>query len=243
MKKILNIGLIDDEQKSLDLLSTMIEDIPGFEVRFATTSAQKALQMAIDYKPDLMIADIVLPDGHGVWLAERFKNLGIPSILISAEWALGFMGYDVEAVSFLGKPISFSKLNMTLQKFKEQLDPKHDSDKTETIFIKKINGKSLIPIKLSDIVFIKGGKDFADIILDTSDIESQRTGMVRGTLKSLLERFNDQKFIQIHRSYIINREKISAYEYDRIYLLNKYKISIGDTYQPIIRDLFSKEVF
>ena len=221
----------------------MIKDIPGFEVQFATTSSQEALQKAIDFKPDLMITDIILPDGHGIWLANKFKDYGIPSILISAEWGLGFMGYDVEAVSFLGKPISFSKLNMTLQKFKEQLNPttQSSSEKPDSLFIKTMNGKSLIPIKISDIVYIKGGKDYADIILDANDEESPKKELVRGSLRTLLEKINDQKFIQIHKAYLINREKISKYEYDRVFLINKFTIPIGDTFQSKIHNLFNKE--
>jgi DNA-binding LytR/AlgR family response regulator len=241
--KTIRIGLIDDEENTLQMLNAMISKIPGYEVSFATTSGMEGLDKSQSFFADLIITDILMPEVNGIWLAARLKEINIPVIVISANWSQGWMGYEVEALDFICKPISFTRLSATLEKFAKSFREEIPVASIEKhIYIKDPATNSILLILKNTIAFIKGAKDLAEIHYnDQVDKPATRKQYAKATLSSLLSTLG-KDFVQVHKSFVINSTKIAKYEYDHITLDSGFKVPIGETYKSELYRTFTGKI-
>lgn len=240
--KTYKVTLIDDEEKALDFLKSIIEGIPGFEVNCAATSPFEGLNFAIGAKSDLVITDILMPEVNGFWIAQRLKANNIPVIITSAQWSQGWMAFDVDAIDFLGKPLEFVRVNSSLEKFK-QFSKKQSTDLTlhAPIMLKHHLTNSIVPIDKNRIIYAKGGKDYAEIYsIDKFSKDQVNKELCRATMAFLHEKLAHADFIQVHKSYIVNRNMISRYEYHQIHLLKEIVIPIGISYRKSLYRQFNE---
>jgi DNA-binding LytR/AlgR family response regulator len=238
------ITLIDDEQKALDFLEAIIEGIPGFEVNFSSTSPFEGLEFAINAKSDLVITDIIMPQVNGFWLAQRLKANNIPVIITSAQWSQGWMAFDVEAIDFLGKPLEFLRVSTSLDKFKKSVSGKRlEQIPSPTIMIKHHATNSIIPIDRDLIIYAKAGKDYAELFhLDKFNKDKIKKDLGRITAANLLIKLTHPEFIQIHKSFIINCNMMSKYEYHQVHLLGTICVPIGASFRKSLYRKFSGDL-
>jgi DNA-binding LytR/AlgR family response regulator len=238
------ITLIDDEKKALDFLEAIIEGIPGFEVNFSSTSPFEGLEFAIDSKSDLVITDIIMPQVNGFWLAQRLKSNNIPVIITSAQWSQSWMAFDVDAIDFLGKPLEFLRVSTSLEKFKKAFsEKKNEPIPFSSIMIKHHATNSLIPIDRELIIYAKAGKDYAELYhLDKFNKENIKKDLGRITVANLLMKLTHPEFMQIHKSYIINCNMLSRYEYHQVHLHGNICVPIGASFRKSLYRKFSGDI-
>jgi len=222
--------IIDDEELARGLIETHLKQLNGFELVASCASAIEASNILQEQPVDLLFLDIEMPVLKGT---EFFKNLlQKPKVIFTTayrDYALD--GFELNAVDYLLKPITFSRFFKAIGKFKEQssivLDETQSNlptTKDDFIFVSKNRKK--VKVVFNEILYIESLKDYIKIHL----INESHT--VKFSI-SAFEKELDARFIRIHRSYIVNKNKITAYTKNDIEI-GKAEIPIGDNYRENI---------
>ncbi len=228
---------IDDEPLALKQVAAYIQKLPFLELVGECTSAFEALELLELQQVDLMFVDINMPDLNGL---EFVKSLAQKPLLIFttaySEYALE--GFKVDALDYLLKPFSFAEFSKAANKAKNQFElmlnaPEKLESNDEFLFIK--SEYKLLRVNLNDIQFIEGMKEYVRI-----HIIGQKPIMTLLSMKSLEEKLPTEKFMRVHRSYIVNLEKVTTVERMTIVFDDKNRIPISDNYKEKFQAFLDK---
>lgn len=199
--------IVDDEPLALDVLETYIEQMPNVELVQKCENAIEANEALKNHKVDLMFLDIQMPQITGVEFLKSLKNP--PAVIFTTAYPeYAVEGFELDAADYLLKPISMDRFMKAVNKVSEKLTGSSASSsgvvemEGDFIFVKA--DKKLIKVDFDDILYIEGLKDYVII--------RQTAGRVitLQTMKSLEDKLPDTIFKRIHRSYIVNINKINA---------------------------------
>ena len=212
--------VIDDEPYARDLLSDYIGKLPFLELFGSYSNGLDALSVVKQQHIDLIFLDIQMPDITGI---DFLKALNDPPKVIFttayAEFALD--GYELNVLDYLLKPFDFNRFVKAVDKVLKTMplnsaEPQENS-KPDYLFVK--DGRDIVKLAFTDILFVKGFKDYVRIVTDQNQIISLLT------LKGLEEKLPSNRFIRVHNSYIVSIEKIET--------IIKNKIKIGNHLIPV----------
>jgi DNA-binding LytR/AlgR family response regulator len=212
--------IVDDEPLAIQLLESYVLKIDFLELVSTFDDPIKAIDFIQKNEIDLVFLDIQMPELSGI---NFMKILGDKAkyILTTAYSDYALEGYEHEVINYLMKPISFEKFQKSAESAKERLH--FDEVKTETYFFIKCDGKQ-IRINFNEILYVESIKDYVNIKTENEEI------IYLETLKSLENKL-PKNFARVHKSYIINLEKIEKFETKTIFLVSKKEIPIGETYK------------
>lgn len=232
---------VDDEPLALQQINSYIEKTPFLESVALCQSAFEALEYMKINDVDLLFVDINMPDINGM---EFVKSLAVkPQIIFTTAYSeYAFEGFQVDAIDYILKPINYSNFLKAVNKAKKWFDLIEQASKPvnsqlsqadEVIFVK--SDYKLVRIHIDEIKYIESANEYIKIYLDNAE---KITTLLR--LKSIMEQLNPQKFMRIHRSFIINLTKIKAVERSRVFLDNKLYIPVGDQYKDSFQNYIEK---
>lgn len=220
--------IIDDEPLARDLIKSYVEKTPFLELIGAYESATYAIKTLISGNLDVVFLDINMPCVNGIELAEV-----IPSecriIYITAYEQYAIQGFKANALDYLLKPVSYPEFIKAVNKA-AQWTAMHKAlveksgNKSDYIIVK--SDYKLMQICLSDIQYVEGQKDYVKIYIDKEPF--MITSLMN--LKTLEHRLPQQRFMRVHRSFIVNMSKIKMIERNRI-VFGKVYIPISETYK------------
>lgn len=235
---MIRCAVIDDEPWALALLTDYIGKTDFLELVFSTTNAIEALQHIQQTPVDLVFLDIQMPDLTGLQFMKI--NAGRSKVILTtaySEYALE--GYEYNIVDYLLKPVSFERFYTAALKAKEVLQRNtivaaplpvtQPVSGPDHIFIK--TDSKIVNVALAEVLYIEGLKDY--IAISTN----QEKLITLESLKALEEILPKQRFVRVHKSYIVAIEKIKSIERNRIFIKDAV-IPIGDTY----REAFFKRI-
>jgi DNA-binding LytR/AlgR family response regulator len=235
------VVIVEDELPSLEMLSDMIGKIPRFEVVGAFEKPKDALVYMYSNSTDLLVTDVNLPETSGFWLAARAMEKEIPVIVVSGQWDTAWMSFEVNAIDFVPKPFSFPRVNMAMEKFLKMKEVTDSSEGTQNLMIKNLKTNSVVTIPQDRIVYMKGSKDYAEIYYEDIYVPNKvEREFCRITMQGFLEKVNRSVFIQVHKSYIINKNRVIRYEYTRLHLFPNVEIPIGETFKKELYEYYNK---
>ncbi|MDR3705210.1 MAG: LytTR family DNA-binding domain-containing protein [Paludibacteraceae bacterium] len=228
MKKI-NCLIIDDEPLALDLLESYVLKTPFLELKGRCNSAIEAIETINSESVDLLFIDIQMPDLSGLEFSRTLSsNIKVIFTTAFSEYALD--GYKVNALDYLLKPFNYEEFLKASLKAKEWFEltankqtATNDIDK-DFIFVK--SEYKQLKIKLDDIQYIEGLKDYVKIWI----LNQPQPILSLMSLKHLEEGLPSNKFMRVHRSFIVALNKIQAVERGQI-LINKERITVADQYK------------
>lgn len=225
---ILNCWIVDDEPLALDLLSSYVERTSFLKLTGRYANAVQAMKKIHEEKIDVIFLDIQMPEVNGMEFA-RFIDKDTRIIFTTAFSEYAIEGYKVDALDYLLKPFSYTDFFNASLKALEWHKMKTASEKESTaettgIFVR--SDYKLIHILFNDILFIEGLKDYIKIYTT----KESRPILTLMNLKTMEEELPHTSFFRVHRSYIINRDKISSIDKNRI-IINQQEIPIGETYR------------
>jgi two-component system LytT family response regulator len=236
---ILNCWIVDDEPLALSLLESYVSRVPFLKLTGKYSSAISAMQNITSEKVDVLFLDIQMPGINGMDFAYTISdNTRVIFTTAFSEYAIE--GYRVNALDYLLKPFSFEDFMIAAKKalnwFEIKTKSGYDSERERSnvgIFVK--SEYKYLHVLYKDIDYIEGLKDYVKIytITDPKPILSLMS------LKQLEEELPYDNFIRVHRSYIINMEKITSINKNRIIISNK-EIPIGDTYRKQFMAIIDK---
>lgn len=217
MKKIKCI-IVDDEPLAVSLLEKYVEKIPFFELVFSTENPILALEYIQTHDADLIFLDIQMPELTGI---NFMKIVGEKKryILTTAYSEYALEGYEHNIIDYLLKPVSFERFYKCALKAQERFS---FHEEMESHFFVKSSGQQH-RINFNDIHYIESIKDYVNI--RTTDEEY----IVLDTLKSMENQLSE-KFIRIHKSFIINVDKIKSIGPKKV-ILPLHEIPIGESYR------------
>ena len=227
--------IIDDEKLARELLEAYISQVPNFELIASCASAIDASDVLNKNHVDLLFLDIEMPMLKGT---EFFRNLvqKPKAIFTTAYRDYAIDGFELNAVDYLLKPIIFDRFFKAIQKFlatqktieRETNIVTESTQKNDFVYISK--GRKQIKIWYDNILYIESFKDYIKIHLE-EEMYSIKYRI------SVFETELDNRFARVHRSYIVNTHKITAYTKDDVEI-GKIEIPIGGNYREKIIQKF-----
>lgn len=219
---------IDDEPLALMQISSYIKQTPFLEEVGLCHSALEALEIIEKREVDLMFVDINMPDINGIDFVKALeKKPGIIFTTAYSEYAID--GFKVNAIDYLLKPISYSIFLKSATKAKNWFEVSQKKDEIisttpDYLFVK--SEYKLVRIRLSDIKYIESANEYIKIHLMNDE---PVTTLIR--LKSMEEQLPKDKFLRVHRSFIVNLDQVKVIERSRIIFDQKVYIPIGEQYK------------
>lgn len=228
---------IDDEPHALRQLAEYIEAVPYLSLEGSFESAFDACNFLHDNAIDLIFVDINMPDINGIdFVKSLSKNVKIVFITAHSEFA--YEGFQLDAADYLLKPISFIDFLKSANKVNERYFQQNSSlpeihQNRDYLFIK--SEYRVIRINFKDIKYIESKREYVKIFLEGS--EPITTLM---SIKKLEETLPGNMFMRVHRSFIVNLDKITVVERNRIVFDNKVYIPISENYGEKFQEYMEK---
>ncbi len=227
--------IIDDEPLALELIKSYAEKTPFLEFVDAFPSASLAVKTIIESDIDLVFLDIQMSELNGIEFA-RVVPQKCRIIFITAFAQYAVEGFRANALDYLLKPVSYSEFveaaNKALNWFQLNERAEANTDNQQYIIVK--SEYKLMQIAVADILYIEGLKDYVRIFL-----ENGTSVMSLMSLKTLEASLPSNKFIRVHRSFIVQTSKIKIIERNRI-VFGKQYIPISDTYKSVFADYVNR---
>ncbi len=220
---------IDDEPLAVKKIASYIQKIPFLELVAECRSAFEAMKIMENHEIQLMFVDINMPDLNGMEFVKSLVNK--PYIVFTTAYSeYAVEGFQVEAVDYLLKPVNFSDFLKASNKVKNRIElnanNQIESLKTTAnhLFVK--SDYKLIRIELTDIKYIESQHEYIKIHLINSN-----PVLTQLSLKSMEEQLPKDRFMRVHRSYIVNLAKISVIERNRIVFDGKVYVTVSEQYK------------
>ena len=218
MKKIKCI-IVDDEPLAVQLLENYVKKIPFLNLVFTSNNPVTVLEYIQNNEADLIFLDIQMPQLSGINFM-KIAGEQLKYILTTAYSEYALEGYEHNVIDYLLKPISFERFSKSTLKAQEHFQIK---DSGISHFFVKSSGQQN-RINFDDISFIESIKDYVNIKTENQE------HIVLETLKSLENQLPDH-FLRVHKSFIINLNKIQTIDGKNIQLISEKIIPIGETYK------------
>ena len=244
----LTCAIIDDEPLAVSLLESYVLKTPFLELRGSYNSAINALPDLKNAPVDILFLDIQMPELSGL----EFSRLLDPKtriIFTTAFEQYAVDSYKVDALDYLLKPISYpdflASANKALRWYEllassttagetvEETEKVSGKKDVESIFIK--SEYKLLQVALNDIQYIEGLKDYVKIFVEGEP----RPILSLMSMKGLEEMLPSERFVRVHRSFIVQIQKIKVIERNRIVFGKEY-IPISDSYKQHLYDLLEQ---
>lgn len=217
---------VDDEPYALDIIRAYISKFATLKLMQTFDDAIAAAEFIRNNKVDLLFLDINMPDITGLELARSLTEKPIV-IFTTAYRKFAYDGFELEALDYLLKPIEFERFSKAINKAVDYYHYKKP-EKTEkpeeqsAIFVR--SEYQLIKILLDDVEYIESVEDYIKIY-----ITSGKPIMTLMTLKVMMEKLPSEKFLRIHRSYIVPVAKIRSLANKRV-KLTSVELPVSDSY-------------
>ena len=225
---MIRVVAIDDEPLALQLVRGYVEKTPFLELAGAFDNPAEAVAFIGSSDVDLVLLDVQMPDLTGTELA-RVISGGPKVIFTTAYEKYALEGFRLDAVDYLLKPFSYAEFLKAAQKAEKLIELERKElpgleVKNDFLFIK--SDYKIRRINFSEIHYIEGLKDYVKIFLNGE----KKPVLSLSTLKALEARLPDDKFMRVHRSYIVNLETVRVIERNRI-VYGEVRIPVTDQYK------------
>ena len=230
--------IVDDESGAIEILTRYIDRTPELELIRSFRDSIEALTFLASNEMDLVFLDIDMPNLDGMQLSELIRNKDIQVIFCTAYSEYAVESYEKEAIDYLLKPIAYERflkaVEKALKSFSEGAKPEQDripekNAKTSKIFIK--SGTRLHQVDVRELLYLEKKEHYVIFHTPGGQILS------RMNMKDLMSTLPSDKFIRVHRSFVVAVDKIDTIERHMVVVRDK-KIPIGESY----RDDFFKRI-
>lgn len=230
--------IIDDEPIALRKLRSYVEKVPFLSLESSCESAFEAMEYLGSHTVDLIFTDISMPDLDGLGFVRSLPSPPMV-VFITAHPDYAVESYSVSALDYLLKPYSMADFQRAANKAllrAEALRVRSAAPRSEapkSIFVK--TDTRHIRLELSDISHIKGYGEYLQIFL----ADSPTPVVTLSSFAAILGRL-PECFVQVHRSYIVNMERVLHVERARISLGPDTYIPVGDSYKAALQDYLAR---
>lgn len=212
--------LVDDEQKSVNALRTLLERYcPEVEVAGTAGSVAQAIEVIKNTKPELVFMDILMPDGTGFDVLERCEDRNFEVIFVTAFEEHSLRAFHFSALHYLLKPVNFEDLQEAVSRFKphvskEDLEQRNQRvEVAKTIFTRAASenivlssSEGFLVVKISDIVRCEADSNYTKVIFSNG-----KSFLASRNLLYFEELLADLYFVRIHHKNLVNLAHVKRY--------------------------------
>jgi two-component system response regulator LytT len=228
---------IDDEPLALQLLADYIRRTPFLSLSGLFDNPFTAMEFLRKEPAELMFLDIQMPDLSGIEMVRTLQD-GPKLVLVTAYEKYALEGFRLDAVDYLLKPYSYEEFLQAALKARRLFDlerkPAENLDANADFLFLKSEYK-IKRVRFDDILYIEGLKDYIKVWL----ANETKPVLSIGSLKTVDSRLPASKFMRVHRSFIVNLDKIETVDRSRIVFGKEY-IPIGDQYKEQFQAFMDK---
>ena len=208
--------IVDDEELARKLLREMLSNHPEIEIATECANGMEAVKAAAEHKPDLLFLDVQMPKLTGFDVLELIEREGVAVIFVTAYDQYAMKAFDVHAVDYLLKPFSRERFEAALERAKSQ-GPKRALDASELSAAARPTGQFAERIVVKDgtnVTLIPVAKlDYAEAMDDYVSLASEgKKHLKEQTISGLEMALDPALFVRIHRSYVVNLERVARIE-------------------------------
>lgn len=230
--------IVDDEPLAVDLLKSYALQTPYLELVATFNGAIDAIQTINTEKIDLLFLDINMPQINGLEFSKSLPA-SIKVIFTTAYDQYAIEGFRLNALDYLLKPISYSDFlqasNRALEWFKRS-EPTEKEYPATSIFVK--SGYRIEKLEFDNIIYIENQKDYVKFHLEN---QKEPVGSLM-SMQSLEEKLPSKQFMRVHRSFIVNLNKIKTIERNCIVFGKEY-IPVSESYKSRFMEFLNKNFF
>jgi DNA-binding LytR/AlgR family response regulator len=228
MLRTINCLIVDDEPVAREILESHLAKIDAVNVVAGCKNAIDAFHFINAEKIDLIFLDINMPEISGLSFAKSI-NRNIKIIFTTAYREYAVDGFDLQAIDYLLKPISFERLLQAINKYLDENAVTENvvfreiiPEKSDYIFVR--SDRKMIKISIPDILYIESLADYIKIHLPNNTV------VTRETMSSIEAKLPQQDFIRVHRSFVVSIAAIESFTNEYIEI-NRKQIPISRSYK------------
>jgi DNA-binding LytR/AlgR family response regulator len=227
--------IVEDEPLSAEILTDYIKQVPFLELKSVCVDAIYAMEILQKEKIDLVFLDIHLPRIKGLEFLESLRNPP-PVIIVSAYKEYALEGFELNVIDYLLKPVRFSRFLKAVGKLHQQpapLLPAITARPGERTYFFFSVGKKKVKVFLDEILYIESLREYVRITTREKNI------LTKFQLSRIEELLSQNNFLRIHRSFIVAKDKITAFTTADVEINNK-QIPIGRSYKEWVLALLER---
>lgn len=218
---------VDDEPLALKIIEDFASKIPWLKLTATASSAIEAAEMLKRGGIELMFLDIDMPHLSGVDFVRMSANLP-PVIFTTAYPDYALTGFELDAVDYLLKPFSFDRFYKAAAKAHDRYEMRHSgavpppsaaaAPPPDYLMVRV--EYATVRVELNDILLIEGLKDYVKIVT------AHKNYVTKSSMKNVEEKLPADRFIRVHKSFIVHLNKVRAFENNHL-ILGDHKIPLG----------------
>ncbi len=220
--------IVDDEPPARDIVRRYIKQVPTLKLEGECSNAIEALTFLHQHQVDLLFLDIRMPQLNG---NDFLKTLKVqPKVIFTTAYSeYAVEGYELDAIDYLMKPVSFDRFLKAVNKAYQQVTVKNelsavlDEERSESFVYFRADRK-MVKVMLQDILYIESMKDYVKIFTGGGTI------ITKQSISSVEAMLPEKKFIRTHRSYIVSLDKIKSFTSELIEV-STTEIPVGKLYR------------
>ncbi len=232
--------IVDDEPLAIERMEVICRRLPQLELVGAASNGAEALALAARLQPDLLLLDMTMPEGDGLSVARTLAERPRPPaiVFVTAHDHYAVEAFDLDAVDYVLKPVEAERLERAveraLSRTRRQAEP--SSPWLEELWIP--HRSELVRIAADEVGRIDAERDY--VRLHVAGEDGWRSFLLLQTIAGLEERLDPAKFIRIHRSTILRKDRIQRLRHDGlgvwvVELDDGETLRIGRTYLPRVK--------
>ncbi len=223
--------IVDDEPHAMDIVEKYSLNFSEIDIVAKCKNALEAFQILQRQKIDLMFLDVKMPGLLGTELVRSLKNP--PKIIFTTAYQdFAIDGFDLNAVDYLLKPISFDRFLRAMDKifalylpnFQQVGVSQVPTEQKSDVFLYLRSDRKMVKVNVNDIYWVESLKDYIKVVL------KEKTLISKQKISIVEELLPEDKFLRIHRSFIASLDKIESYKSFSIEILGK-ELPIGRNYK------------
>lgn len=250
--------VVDDEPLALKLMADYVEKTPDLHLAGAFSNSTEALAFLRENPVQLAFFDIQMPGLNGLELSKLLADEPLRVVFVTAYEQYAVEGFKAEALDYLLKPASYDDFLRAVRRARRWFDSVAvgNAGKGQSAWASFEGRERLtedqrffvradyrwVNVRTQDILFVESDKDYVKIHLDPNGQTRQDTPgspfciMTLQSLKALEERLSAKDFVRVHRSYIINLNRVSGIEKNRIVFADGQSVPLSDSYKTAIEE-------
>jgi len=214
--------IVDDDDIQRKVVKNFVSELDFLKLMGECANGIEASNFLKKEKVDLIFLDVEMPGMSGLEFVRTLKNK--PEIvLITSHEKFAVEAFEVDISDYIVKPIEYARFLQAVNKVKERFDAgKEVSGTDSTLFIKE--GLDLVRINMDDIIMVAAEGDYVKIVTST------KNHMIKATMQKIEDNLPANKFMRVHRSYIVKLDQVNRISQDVIDIHDK-SIPISKSYK------------